>query len=509
MLGQRELDVDDYIAMLRRRWWVIAIAAVLGPLIVYGVSLKMPNRYTSKALVLAEQPRISDTYVRPVVTDGLVERLTVMQEQILSRSRLEPLIKQFGLYKEYVGRDPEEALVNRMRADISVVPVQSVAQSREGDLPGFYINFTADNPRLAQQVCSEITTMFIAEDLRFREGTALGTTSFLESQLVDAKRKLDEQDARLAAFKRKNMGDLPDETETNLNLLNSLNTQLEIVTQALNRQQQDLSYTESMLAQQLAAWRRLKDSNTPHPQTYAQELSSMESQLLVLESRYTSDHPDIIKLKAEIKQLKEKAHEETNDKEKVEDTMQKPSSAEPPEIQQLRNQLRGYDLAIQDHTRNQQRLQQQIQLYQSRLNLSPVIEQEYKQITRDHDTALEFYNDLLKKKNQSVMTTDLERQQQGEQFRVLDPASLPEKPTTPDRPVLAAEGLAGGFAIGLLVALGLEMLDKALRTERDVEFYLGVPTLALLPRIRDMKSKKQRRAGSKVEELRPRPLTGA
>ena len=213
MLGQRELALDDYIAILRRRWWVIFISAVLAPLIVYGVSLKMPNRYTSKALVLADQQRISDTYVRPVVTEGLVERLTVMQEQILSRSRLEPLIKQFGLYKEHVGQETVEGLVGLMRADISVVPVRSVVQSREGDLPGFYIDFTADNPRLAQQVCSEITSMFIAEDLHYRERTAQGTTSFLESQLADAKGKLDEQEAKLAEFKRKNIGDLPDETD--------------------------------------------------------------------------------------------------------------------------------------------------------------------------------------------------------------------------------------------------------------------------------------------------------
>ena len=508
MLGQRELALDDYIAILRRRWWTIFILAVLGPLIVYGVSLKMRNRYTSKALVLADQQRISDSYVRPVVTEGLVERLTVMQEQILSRSRLEPLIKQFGLYKDQVDQETAEGLVGLMRADITVVPVRSVDQSKEVDLPGFYINFTADSPRLAQQVCSVITSMFIEEDLHFRERTAQGTTSFLESQLADAKRKLDEQDAKLAGFKRNNMGDLPDETQTNLNLLTSLNTQLEVATQALNRQQQDSAYTESMLAQQLAAWRGSKEPNIPHPQTVDQELSALENQLLVDESKYTSDHPDIIKLKAEINQLKAKAHEGTADKEKIEDMMQKPSPAEPPEIQQLRSQLHGYDLAIQGYARDQKRLQQQIQLYQSRLKLSPIIEQEYKQLTRDHETALDFYNDLLRKKNQSEMSTDLERQQQGEQFRILDPASLPEKPTTPNRPMLAAEGLAGGIALGLLLALGLEMRDKALRTERDIEFYLGVPTLAVLPKIRDMKIKKRRQGKSKTEELQAEPLTG-
>lgn len=494
MLGQREMTPEDYVAILRRRWGVMVLSLVLAPAIVYAVSLKFPNRYTSKALVLAFQQRISDSYVKPVVTEGLVERLTVMQEQILSRSRLEPLIQRFGLYQKYGGPDTAEALVGRLRGDISVVPVRSVIQSREGDLPGFSVNFTADNPRLAQQVCAEITSMFIAEDQRYRQQTAQGTSSFLGSQLADAKTKLDEQDAKLAAFKRKNIGDLPEEMDKNLNVLASLNTQLEVVTQTLNRQQADKTYSESILGQQLANWQAATRQNSPRPQTVDQELAQKENQLLTLQSRYTDDHPDIIKLKVEIEKLKERPRDTTADREKLEEMMQKPSASEPPQIQQLRGQIHTYQQAIQDATREQKRLQAQIQTYQERLNLSPVIEQEYKQLTRDYQTALDFYNDLLRKKNQSEMTTDLERLQQGEQFRVLDSASYPEKPTTPDRPMLALEGLAGGAAIGMLLALALEMTDKALRTERDIEFYLGVPTLALVPVIGDEKNRKRSRA---------------
>ena len=507
MLGQRELRPEDYVAILKRRWLVMLSATVLAPLLVYGVSLRMPNRYTSKALVLAVQQRISDAYVKPVVTEGLVERLTVMQEQILSRSRLEPLINNLGLYKQFAGQESMEGLVNRMRADISVVPVRSVMQSREEDLPGFYINFTADTPRLAQQVCSEITSMFIAEDLRYRQQTALGTSNFLESQLSDAKKRLDDQDAKLAEFKRRNMGDLPDETEKNLNLLASLNTQIEVTTQALNRQQADLAYAQSMLAQQLAAWQASTKTDSPHPQTVDQELSAKENQLLALETRYTENHPDIIKLKAEIAKLKERPREASGDKDKVAEMMEKPSAAEPPQVQQLRSQIHSYERAIQDSTRDQMRLQQQMQIYQSRLNLSPTIEQEYKQLTRDYQTALDFYDDLLKKKNLSEMTTDLQRRQQGEQFRILDSASYPEKPTTPNRPLLAAEGLAGGFALGLLLALALEMMDKSIRTERDVEFYLEVPTLALLPEIREAKIRRPNRSETQADPMRVVPLS--
>ena len=242
--------------------------------------------------------------------------------------------------------------------------------------------------------------------------------------------------------------------DKNLNVLASLNTQLEVVTQTLNRQQADKTYSESILGQQLANWQAATRQNSPRPQTVDQELAQKENQLLTLQSRYTDDHPDIIKLKVEIEKLKERPRDTTADREKLEEMMQKPSASEPPQIQQLRGQIHTYQQAIQDATREQKRLQAQIQTYQERLNLSPVIEQEYKQLTRDYQTALDFYNDLLRKKNQSEMTTDLERLQQGEQFRVLDSASYPEKPTTPDRPMLALEGLAGGAAIGRAAGSG-------------------------------------------------------
>ena len=250
---------------------------MLAPVIVYGVSLKFPNRYTSKALVLADQQRISDSYVKPVVTEGLMERSdgdAGADPEPQPAGAPDPAIWPVS---EVRGSGDGGSLSGPHAGDISVVPVRSVIQSREGDLPGFYINFTADNPRLAQQVCAEITSMFIAEDQHYREQTAQGTSSFLGSQLADAKSKLDEQDAKLAAFKRKNIGDLPEEMDKNLNLLASLNTQLEVVTQTLNRQQQDKPTHESILAQQLADWQAVDEANNPHPQTVEQELSAKEN----------------------------------------------------------------------------------------------------------------------------------------------------------------------------------------------------------------------------------------
>jgi len=483
MLGHRDLTVDDYISILRRRKWLIIVPVLLGPIIAYGISLKLPSQYTSQTLVLVEQQKVPGSYVEAVVTEDLNARLATMQEQILSRTRLQPTIERFQLYRQDWGKRTMEELLERMRDDISVTPVKSAVGSRQSGIPGFFISFTASEPRVAQQVCAEITSMFIEENLRQREQSAQGTTDFLQSQLEDAKRHLDEQDAKLAQFKRRHIGSLPDETQTNLNLLASLNTQLAAVTQSLNRAQQDKTYTESMLAQQLAARKNLLSTYDPQPEKIGDEIAKMETQLAALQSRYTSDHPDIIKLKGEIEQLKMKVSQ--MGAAGKEDSGEEPAvqMPEPPQILQLRSQVHAYEQAAKNLSSDQDRLREQIRLYQSRIQLSPIVEQEYKQITRDYQTALDFYNDLLKKRNQSGMATDLERRQQGEQFRVMDPANLPEKPTFPNRPLFALGGLGGGLLLGLLLAALLELRDKSLRTELDVEFYLETPALAVVPTI--------------------------
>ncbi len=466
MLGHRELNIDDYLAILRRRWWVVLVPAILGPAIAYGLSLKLPSRYTSQTLILVEGQKVPDSFVMPVVTGDLSSRLATMEEQILSRTHLEPIIERFSLFKREAGQEPMEELVNRMRRNISLTPLKSM-------VTGFTVSFTADNPQLAQQVSAEITSMLIEENLRQRTRSAQGTTNFLQSQLEDAKRSLDEQDARLAEFKTKYMGMLPDESQTNLNILGTLNTQLEAVTQSVNRAQADKGYAESLLNQQITTWESVKGGDNPHPETVEQQLAGLESALAGLETRYTSNHPDVIKLKTTIEQLKKKVRESAPvPKDKRAPKTQENSLPEPLQIQQLRNQIRSYQSAIQERTREQERLQGQIKLYQSRVQLSPAIEQQYRQVTRDYQTALDFYNDLLKKKNQSEMATNLERRQEGEQFKVMDPANLPEKPSFPNRPMFAAAGFGGGLALGLGLTLLLELRDKSLRTERDIQFFL-------------------------------------
>lgn len=502
---QQQLEIDDYLAILRRRWWLLMLLGILGAAIAYGTSLLLLNRYTSRSLVLVERQQVPDNFVQPVVTTDLDQRLATLEEQILSRTRLRPLINNFGLFKEreyfdlkrlkpvveLLGRimaqgseASDEWRIEQTRAAIGVKPVKSIIQDPKGGLPGFYISFTYSNPQTAQQVCDRITSMFIDEDIRFREQAAQGTTDFLDNQLQDAKRQLDQQDARLAKFKQKYLGALPDDTQTNLSILTSLNVQLEGVTGSIQRTAQDKSYVESFLEQQLETLKSKASPATSQKDTLQKQLTQMEGQLIQLKSEYTDKYPDVVNLEATIAQLKKKIQEKnTSPPPKSHPTTQQPVVVEPQQIQQLRSQLRADEDNLKALYQEQKQLKNQISLYQSRVNMSPAIEQQYKEITRDHQTALTFYDGLLRKKQQSAMAADLQRRQQGEQFHVMDPADLPPSPSFPNRPLFGLAGLGIGLMIGLGLVWFLEGREKILRTERDVETLLGIPILAAVPNV--------------------------
>jgi polysaccharide chain length determinant protein (PEP-CTERM system associated) len=486
LLANRQYGIDDYLAMLRRRWLVLLIPAVIIPALTYAGSMFIPNRYTSQTLVLVEQPRVPEAYVKSATGDELGQRLSTMQEQILSRTRLQPIIERFGLYHNDIGKVPMEVLLERMRKNTSVKPVRGEFAARASGLPGFFISFTSDDARTAQQVCAQITSMFMDENLKVREQQAQGTTDFLHGQLTEAKSQLDDHDAKLAQFKEKYVSQLPGSEQTNLSMLASLNTRLEAVTQSVAQAQQQRTYLEALLAQQVAAYRQSSAARTDTAS--ADELLKrrevLYSQLQDLEARYTPDHPDVIKAKNSIAKLDaEIARAQTAPVEAR--PTQKATGPEPREIQQLRLNVQAAADAVKAKTSERDHIQVDMRTYEARVQLSPKVEEEYKRLTRDYQSAQAFYDDLLKKSQQSEMSTDLERKQEGEQFRVMDPANLPERPTFPNRPLLAGGGFALGLALGIGLVILFEYRDKTLRSELDVLAALKLKTLAMMPDINE------------------------
>jgi polysaccharide chain length determinant protein (PEP-CTERM system associated) len=477
MLGHRILNVQDYTTILKRRWWVIVLPMVILSLTALGVSFLVDPQYVSQTLVLIEQQKVPEDYVRPVVAEDLNSRLASMQEQILSRSRLQPIIERFNLYgNSHLGMD---ARIDKVRKDITIRPIQSEI-ARSNGLPGFFISFRAGDPHTAQSVCSEITSLFLSQNLHEREQASEETTDFMKGQLEDAKRNLDEQDAKLAQFQQTYMGKLPGDEGASMNMLVTLSSQLDATTQSIARMEQDKTYAETVLAQQV---RESKAPPGQHgPQEQQAEMQQLQAQEADLASRYTDDYPDVVAVRRKIEELKaEMAKTPKTASAPAETTATTdPTYIEPAHLMQLRAQIKSLDLEIAQKRHDQAKLQSQIGTFQSRLEASPGVQEQYKNLTRDYQTAQGFYDDLLKRLNQSKMATDLERRQQGEQFKLLDAPNLPESPTFPNRTLFFTGGLFIGALFGLMFAALLEYKNTEIRSEHDIWSFTRLPTLGVI-----------------------------
>ena len=298
MLGHRALSVDDYFAILKRRGWMIALPAILLALVGFGLTFVVTPRYVSQTLILVEQQKVPDEYVKPVLVEDLTARLASMKEQILSRSRLEPIITRFNLYG--TGKVSMDDRIDETRKNIDIKPIHS--EMATGGLPGFFISFKDSDPHVAQQVCGEIASLFVTANLNARAESAQGTNDFLKAQLDDAKRALDDQDAKLAAFQQKYMGRLPGEETPNMNMLTSLNTQLDAATQSINRMEQDKTYMEALLLQQQSMNAQVTEHGGSSPSALQAQLQQLQAEEADLTRRYTDDYPDVIAVRRKIKE---------------------------------------------------------------------------------------------------------------------------------------------------------------------------------------------------------------
>lgn len=489
MIENRELNIDDYLAMLRRRAKVIVFPMVLAPLVGFLISYFVTPKYTSQSVILVEGQKVPENMVQPVVSDDLQTRIQMLRAVATSDTEMKPVL--ISLFPNRSSQDID-AMLDDMRTkqpDLIGVPFADLSQIMGSNVrkkpgqatsPGFFVSYIAPNPREAQQVCEALTSKIIQKNGQFIQDNAKGTVDVLNQGLENAKNNLDAMDAKLAEFKKQYAGKLPGDEENNLKLLGTLTSQLDANTQTLNRAQQDKSYTESLLAQQLAAWKASQSST--NPDTLQKQLSDLQSQLLQLQARYTSDYPDVIKTKADIAELKAKLAEldkSSGDADNA--TIEKGSASEPLEIRQLRLQVHQYEDAIVTATREQKRLQPEILALQGRVSLSPAVEQQFEQLTRDYGTAKKTYEDLLADKSKADLTANMTSQAQGESMKEIQPASFPDAPSFPNRLLFAAGGLAAGLALGGGIALWLELRDNSIRTEADAEAALQLPLLVAVP----------------------------
>ena len=488
MIQNRELTMDDYLAMLRRRAKVILIPALVATLLGY-LSYLVVNHYfakfTSQSTILVEAQNVPDTMVQPVATEDLVARINTLVPQATSPSALKPALQGIPRKSSQSIDDVVDGITSGQTFTVETVtiePSQGGGKRKPGQgnaEPAFKLSYTASNASDAKEICNAVTSLVLEKNLTYMQDRATGTTSVLNKGITDAQRNLQELNGKLADFKREHPQQLPEDQENNLKVLTSLSQQLEAQTQALNRDQQDKAYTESVLAQQVAAWRSTQSST--NPQTLEKQLSDLQSQLLSLQARYTDDHPDVIKTKADISEVKKKLAEVNKASEDATDTSGgKGSAMEPPEIRQLRLQVHQLADSISARTLEQKRLQHDIATLHGS-SLSPTLEGQYKQLAQDIQNAQKTYEGLLADKSKADLTVNMTNQSEGERMINLVPANLPDSPSFPNPWLFSGIGLGAGLALGFGLAMWLELRDQSIRTEADAEAALELPLLAAVP----------------------------
>jgi polysaccharide biosynthesis transport protein len=494
--GQLRLGAEELWAMARRRRWWLLLPLFLCWALVWAGSWLLPTTYQSEAQIVVEQQKIPEYYVEPNVAANLQERLQTMTQQVLSRTRLQATIDSFHLYPPThgIGRFFQSAdPVDQMRKDIKIELVE--APGRPADLTAFKIYYAGDTPQRAQQVNSHLATLFIDENLKAEEQSSESTTNFLESKLAEARAQLEEQEAQVRAFKATHMDVLPSEMESNVQILSSLQTELENNHRELDNSNQQKLYLESQLQQLESAKAVLGsgDNGASSPEALEQELLDLRHRLADLSAKYTDEHPEIIALKnkiAETEKLKkqvesEVAAEQNQTSTKLDNSAlingSKGSSSTV--LMQLTSQLKANALQIQNYQRREKSLQSQIAAYQERIRLTPQTEQELAEISRGYEESKTNYNSLLQKQDQSKLATSLAQRQQGAQFRVLDPPSLPDKPATPNHLMLSLAGLGIGAVLGILLVALVELTNRRLRNEKELADLVPARVLVCVPHL--------------------------
>jgi polysaccharide chain length determinant protein (PEP-CTERM system associated) len=472
MLPGKAYKPEDVLQILKSRIWVLLLPFAF---VAAGTALwvhRLPDQYRSETVILVVPQRVPESYVRSTVTTRIEDRLQSLVQQILSRTRLERIVRDFDLYAKERQTGIMEDVIERMRKDIGVEVLR-------GD--SFRITYIGDNPRMVMRVTERLASLFIEENLRDREVLADDTNQFLEAQLEDARRRLLDQEKKVEIYRRAYTGQLPSQLASNLQVLQSSDAQLKSIADALDRDRE----RHLMLERQLADLEQQPDV-APGPSASgvlspSQQLAKLKESLDGLKLRLKPDHPDVQRLARAIRDLEQKIAEDGGTTEEALSTREVTRRKR---IDDVRVELAMLDRQMAKRQVDEERLRGDMKLYQSRVEAAPTRETEMTEMNRDYDTLQELYKSLLAKKEESKIAANLERRQIGEQFKLLDPARIAEKPFSPNRMRLNLMGMAGGLGFGLLLVALLEYRDRSFKTDEEIARVLSLPVLAVIPLMR-------------------------
>ncbi|PKN28941.1 MAG: hypothetical protein CVU64_10710 [Deltaproteobacteria bacterium HGW-Deltaproteobacteria-21] len=462
------LDLKKYERMaLKRKWWIIVpfLATCLGGL---AFGLITPKVYEAKTLILVQSQRVPQDFVRSIVSGGVDERLRTISQQVTSRTNLENIIKEHKLYAEPKKYMDEK--VELFREDISIDVSEGDRRRVLSEPNAFTISYRSDSPAMAMKIANTLASNFISENLRIRESQAMGTSSFLADELENVQIRLSGKEDELKKYREKFMGGLPEQLDTNLKILERLQSQLDQLQYNLrdaeNRYivlQKEL--TESGSVRPVAASARDAASDG------RMDLATLKNDLITLEAKYTAEHSDVIRTREIIAKMQSVRKNRDGRREEL------LANADPA----LKRQVAGVETETKGLRTEIAKLGSEIRWYQTKVEETPKREQELLSLNRDYENLKDLYDSLLKRKLEAEIAVSMEKKQQGEQFRVIDPAKEPQLPIKPDLARLVLITLVLAVCVGGGLAYLVEMTDTSYRTPEDLETDTGVPVLLTMP----------------------------
>jgi polysaccharide chain length determinant protein (PEP-CTERM system associated) len=500
----KKLNVLDYLGILRRRkWYLITVFVLVGT----GTGVyawRLPLTYRSEARIVAEGPAISEEYVRQTDRMTADERMNSVRMLVQSRSFLERMVEELQMLGSG-GKAPAlsmEEAVNALKRRIQVATASGSV---------VILTYSATDPQQARDVLKAIADRLVQANVAQRRTKAVETDLFVEEQLRLVERELAEHEQKVKEFKLSHLGELPEQGTANMNALSGLHAQLAAVENALERARDQKRMLEfrngelrrfAALAQTRAAARTAtqdqggQSSKTDVPP----QLAAKKTQLAELMARYTSRHPDVVRLAGEIEELESELARaegrlqtltplspETESGENAAQTAADPSleASMNSERAKIKLESESVEEELAKRQKERQEVLKNIRVYQDRLNIAPSLEQELEVLARAHEILKTRYTNLQNKRFQSQMTANVETSHKYESYRILDEPNFPTKPAFPNRIQIILIGLGVSLVLGVGAALGREFLDSTLSSEAEASSVLNLPILVSVPDVQE------------------------
>ena len=441
-----------------RRPWLVVVPLVLSLVIAVSAGFLLPPRYSSSTLILVAPEQMPANFVPQMNTERTTRRLQTLRQEVQSRTRLEMVARELDPYGT-LGKQPLIDTIEKMRGAVTV-------QVKGND--AFSIAFEHSDPKMAMLVADRLTTLFMDEVVGARERQVGAAYQFIETQLQDARQQLEEKEEALRVFKERNMGQLPEQVQANLATLQRLQLEQQTVSDGLRKATDALLLMEAAPGSAAAV-----AAGVAAP---PDSLAAMRATLAQLLTRYTPQHPDVRALQSRIDALEAAAAAA--------------ASAEPgapivdPGVAIAARRLSEARVEVERMRAKLVDVDRRIAAFQARVEAAPRHEQQVLGLMRDYQKLSENYSALLSKKLDAEMATRLEQQQKGQQFRILDPAYMPERPSFPNRPLFALAGALVGLLLGVGLAVVIDVLDPTMKDADSVATALNFPVLAVIPYVK-------------------------